>query len=71
MQSGIYYGTVSLIEGMVKRLKTQLGENTLVIGTGGISSAIAEENLFDHHDPTLLMKGLALIYRRRYQERQP
>lgn len=62
LQSGIYYGTVSLIEGMAKRLKTIVGDRAKVIGTGGISSIIAEEGIFDHHEPLLTLKGLEIIH---------
>lgn len=61
MQSGIYYGTLSLIEGMVRRFKAALGEEAKVIGTGGLSAAIAGEGIFDIHDPYLTLKGLERI----------
>ncbi|MEW6236296.1 MAG: type III pantothenate kinase [Candidatus Omnitrophota bacterium] len=64
MESGIYYGTISLIEGMAKRIKAVLGEKTAVIGTGGISALLADENVFDYYDPFLTLRGLELIYRR-------
>jgi type III pantothenate kinase len=65
MQSGIYYGTCSLMEGMVKRFRNLLGETARVIGTGGISQLFADEGIFDHHEPLLTLKGLELIHRRR------
>lgn len=58
MKAGIYYGTVSLIEGMVKRYKEALGMNAKVIVTGGISAVIKDEKVFDVHDPFLTLKGL-------------
>jgi len=64
MESGIYYGTISLIEGMTKRLKAVIGEKAAVIGTGGISALLAEENVFDYYDPFLTLRGLELIHRR-------
>lgn len=62
MESGIYYGAVSLIEGMTRRFREELGDSLLVIGTGGISQVIAEEGVFDRHDLELTLKGLRLIY---------
>lgn len=61
MKAGIYYGTVSLIEGMVKRYKEALGMNAKVIITGGISEVIKDEPVFDIHDPFLILKGLYQI----------
>lgn len=63
IESGIFYGTISLVEGMVKRMKSVLGESTHVIGTGGISNVFAEEGIFDYHEPDLTLKGLQQVYR--------
>jgi type III pantothenate kinase len=64
IQSGVYYGAISLIEGMANRFKARLGDSARVIGTGGISGLFAEEGVFDYHEPHLLLKGLELIDRR-------
>ncbi len=58
MKAGIYYGTVSQIEGMVKRFKEALGVDAKVIATGGISNLIKDEGVLDVHDPFLTLKGL-------------
>lgn len=65
MRSGIYYGTVSMIEGMVKRIEDQLRENLPleVIGTGGLSPILAQEKVFTHLEPSLTLKGLELFCR--------
>lgn len=63
MQSGIYWGYVSLIEGLLKRLSTELNEKPLVIATGGLASIFAED--IDHHiviDQNLTLKGLIAIH---------
>ena len=62
IESGIYYGTVSMIEGMVKRIRTTLGAAAPVIGTGGLSSEVAAEGVFDYHEPELTLKGLLAVY---------
>jgi type III pantothenate kinase len=63
IQSGILFGYVGLIEGIVARMKTELGGDTKVIGTGGYSAIIAREtDAIDKVDPDLTLEGLRLIY---------
>ena len=65
MKSGIYYGSLSMVEGMVERFKQKLGGKATVIGTGGVSNIFSDENVFDCHDPYLNLRGLELISRLR------
>jgi type III pantothenate kinase len=68
LRSGWVYGYVGLVEGLVTRIKKQLGEDTLVIATGGLADYIlAETNIADVHDPVLTLKGLRLYYERNAQ----
>lgn len=62
MRSGIYHGTLGMIEGMIRRFKQELGDHAKVIGAGGISAIFASERVFDHHDPHLTLKGLNEVY---------
>ncbi len=63
LQSGLLFGYVSLIEGMVARFKEELGGAATVIGTGGWAEIIAREtNVFDEVDPDLTLHGVRLIY---------
>lgn len=62
MEAGIYFGTISLLEGMIRRIRQEMGAEAPVIGTGGISQVMGEETVFDHHDLYLTLKGLQLIY---------
>lgn len=65
MQSGIVYGYVGQVEGIVKRMKAQSKKEPLVIATGGLSTMIAGESTeIDVVDPFLTLKGLHLIYKR-------
>ncbi|WP_050613588.1 type III pantothenate kinase [Bacillus testis] len=65
MQSGILYGYVGQVEGIVSRMKAQSKEKPTVIATGGLSSLIASESdSIDVVDPFLTLKGLKLIYQR-------
>ncbi|MFS0784163.1 type III pantothenate kinase [Bacillus sp. 1P06AnD] len=65
MQSGILYGYVGQVEGIVSRMKAQSIEEPKVIATGGLSSLIASEaDIIDVVDPYLTLTGLRLIYQR-------
>jgi type III pantothenate kinase len=63
MQSGLLFGYVGLVEGMVARFKAELGPETRVIGTGGLAEIIAREtDVIDVVDPWLTLHGLRIIY---------
>jgi type III pantothenate kinase len=63
MQSGILFGYVGLVEGLVGRFKEELGPGTTVVGTGGWAAQIAAEtDCIDVVDRDLTLKGLRYIY---------
>ncbi len=63
MQSGLLFGYVGLVEGMVARFKAELGPETRVIATGGLAEVIARETeVIDVVDPWLTLHGLRIIY---------
>jgi type III pantothenate kinase len=63
MQSGLLYGYVGLVEGMVARFRKELGPEMRVIATGGLAELIAREtDVFQAVDPWLTLEGLRLIY---------
>ncbi|RXZ01032.1 type III pantothenate kinase [Fictibacillus sp. S7] len=63
MQSGLIFGYVGQVEGIVKRIKAQEKSNPKVVATGGMAGLIAEEcQQIDIVDPYLTLKGLQLIY---------
>jgi len=63
IQSGLLFGYVGLVEGMVPRFKEELGPNTHVVATGGLAQVIAEEtDVIDVVDPWLTLHGLQIIY---------
>jgi type III pantothenate kinase len=65
MQSGIYWGYVGLIEGLVKRLSEEHKIDISVIATGGLASLFNEATDFiAFSDPDLTLSGLVFIYRR-------
>lgn len=66
MQSGIFWGYVSMIEGLVRRAQEEdkTAKKLKVIATGGLGSLIHKHTkIIDHHDVDLTLKGLMLIYK--------
>ncbi len=69
MQSGIYWGYVGLIEGIVARMKDEMARPVTVIATGGLAPLFAHATkLIDHVDRDLTIFGLLEIYRRNRRE---
>ncbi|HET7628838.1 MAG TPA: type III pantothenate kinase [Bacillales bacterium] len=65
MQSGVLYGYVGQVEGIVSRIKQETQSTPSVIATGGLASLIAgESSVIDHVERFLTLKGLQLIYER-------
>ncbi len=66
MQSGIYWGYVGLIEGLVTRIRRELdGTVPKVIATGGLAPLFSEgTDIFDRIDPDLTLDGLRLLAER-------
>ena len=63
MQSGIIYGYVGLIDGLVHRMKAEIGKSAYVIATGGLSGLLATEtDSIDCLEPFLTLEGLRIIY---------
>ena len=65
MQSGILYGFIGQVEGIVNRMKAVSKLEPLVVATGGMASLIADEtSCIDIVEPYLTLEGLYLIYKR-------
>ncbi|MBO6835766.1 MAG: type III pantothenate kinase [Alphaproteobacteria bacterium] len=65
MQSGIFWGYVSMIEGMVERIRLEYGEDMKVVATGGLADLFAEKtSVIQHTDRALTVRGLIGIYRK-------
>jgi type III pantothenate kinase len=63
MQSGLLYGYVGLVEGMVARFREELGPKMKVIGTGGLATLLAKETeVIEILAPWLTLDGLRLIW---------
>ncbi len=62
MQAGIFFGYVCLVDGMVERMREELGD-ARVIATGGLAEAVAAESrTIEGVDPWLTLEGLRIIY---------
>lgn len=66
VQSGTVIGAAAMAEGLVARIKRELGrDDARVIATGGLARVVAEAtDVFDVVDPQLTIKGICEIYRR-------
>jgi len=64
VQSGVIFGTASMVDGIVERISEEVGEST-VIATGGLSELFLKEcRTIQHHEPWLTLEGLRVIYER-------
>jgi len=65
MLAGIYWGYVAMMEGLVERLKAEVGRPVTVVATGGLAALFDERtDLFDAVEPDLTIQGLTLLYER-------
>jgi len=63
MQSGLLFGYVALVEGMVERFRAELGSKMKVIGTGGLAEIIAREtSVLEIIAPWLTLDGLRIVW---------
>jgi type III pantothenate kinase len=66
VQSGLCFGYVGLVSGILARLRDEMGEKARTIGTGGLVEPLREElePLLDEVDPNLTLEGLRILYHR-------
>jgi type III pantothenate kinase len=65
MQSGVFWGYIGLIEGLVTRIKSEQDKPMTVVATGGVASLFHHATTYiDHFDPDLTIRGMLEIWRR-------
>ena len=63
IQSGVFWGYIGLIEGLIKKIRSEREVETKTVATGGLGPLFAREtNIFDHIDLDLTMHGMSVIY---------
>lgn len=64
MNSGAFFGYISLIEGLITKIEKELGHKTTRIMTGGLAELFKEslKNEVEHYEPDLTLDGLRLVY---------
>ncbi|MCP2670369.1 type III pantothenate kinase [Maricaulaceae bacterium EIL42A08] len=69
MQSGVFWGYIDLIDGLVERLKAEYGHPMTVIATGGVTSLFdGAARTIDFYDPDVTIRGLLEVWRRNAPE---
>ena len=65
MQSGVFWGYIGLIEGLITRIKSEWDRPMTVVGTGGVASLFhGATTSIDHFDPDLTIRGMLEIWHR-------
>lgn len=65
LQAGIIFGFAGQVDGIVNRMKKELGDETYVVATGGLAELIASEAVtIQKVDPWLTLEGLRFIYQK-------
>lgn len=63
LQSGMIYGVVGQVDGLVRRIRAELGADAVTIATGGLAQLVlSESETIEHHEPHLTLIGLRLVF---------
>jgi type III pantothenate kinase len=65
LQSGLYFGYIGLVDGIIERIIAELGEQPHIVGTGGLAHMIAEDSRYINEiDDMLTLDGLRILFER-------
>ena len=65
MQSGVFWGYMALIEGMIDRIREEYGADMTVVATGGVASLFeGATDKIDIFDPDVTIRGMLEVWRR-------
>jgi len=65
MQSGLYFGYLGLVDGVLARIKREIPDLKVIVATGGLAALLASDSEYiEHVDDDLTLKGLKIIYDR-------
>ena len=65
LQSGLYFGYIGLVDGILERIIAELGEQPRIVATGGLARMIAEDSRFINEiDEWLTIDGLRILFER-------
>jgi type III pantothenate kinase len=65
MESGLFFGYVGMVEGLVRRMRDELGGRAVCVATGGLATVIAPETpLIDHVEVDLTLQGMRIVWER-------
>lgn len=65
IQSGLYWGYVEMVEGLVRRMRNELGGNPVVVATGGLAVLVSPDTpSVEHVDMELTLRGLRIVWER-------
>jgi type III pantothenate kinase len=68
IQSGLVYGTAAEVDGIVERVRREIGKAT-AIATGGLAPVVIPHcRTIDHHEPFLTLEGLRLVHHKNVDE---
>ncbi len=65
IEAGLFYGYLGMVEGIITRMRAELGGRAICVATGGLAPLIAPETpLIDHTEPDLTLQGMRIVWER-------
>jgi type III pantothenate kinase len=69
IESGLFYGYIGMVEGLLTRMTAELGGKAIAIATGGLAPLVVPETaMFKVHEPDITLEGLRIIWERNQRE---